>query len=89
MSRRWLPKAATGADSLRALVDALEAPRNIWIMIPAASVDGLLATLGGLMEAGDLVIDGGNSHYQDGIRRAGALVSQGLHYMDVGTSGGV
>jgi 6-phosphogluconate dehydrogenase len=82
-------EGATGAESLQALVEALEAPRNIWIMIPAASVDGLLATLGGLMEPGDLVIDGGNSHYQDGIRRADALLSQSLHYMDVGTSGGV
>ena len=82
-------EGATGAESLQALVDTLEAPRNIWIMIPAGSVDGLLATLGGLLKPGDLVIDGGNSHYQEGIRRAGALASQGLHYMDVGTSGGV
>ena len=82
-------EGAVGVDSLEALVAALEAPRNIWIMIPARHVDALLATLGAHMESGDLIIDGGNSHYQDGIRRADALSERGLHYMDVGTSGGV
>ena len=82
-------QGAVGVDSLEALVAALEAPRNIWIMIPARHVDALLATLGAHMESGDLIIDGGNSHYQDGIRRADALSERGLHYMDVGTSGGV
>jgi len=80
---------ATGADSLQALVDTLEPPRIVWIMIPAARVDGLLDSLQALLEAGDLIVDGGNSHYQDGIRRAGALAAGGLHFMDVGTSGGV
>lgn len=70
---------ATGADSVQALVDALAAPRAIWLMIPAGRVDGLLSTLEGLLEPGDLVIDGGNSHYQDGIRRAAALSARGLH----------
>jgi 6-phosphogluconate dehydrogenase len=82
-------EGATGAASLQGLVDALEAPRAIWIMIPAGHVDELLATLTGLMAPGDLLVDGGNSHYQDGIRRAEELSRQGLHYMDVGTSGGV
>jgi 6-phosphogluconate dehydrogenase len=82
-------EGATGAESLQALLGALEAPRNIWIMIPAGSVDALLDTLTPMMETGDLVIDGGNSHYQDGIRRAEAVSAQGLRYMDVGTSGGV
>ncbi len=82
-------EGATGADSLEALVGALEAPRNIWMMIPAGSVDALLATLAPMMDPGDLVIDGGNSHYRDGIRRADAMSARKLHYMDVGTSGGV
>ena len=82
-------EGATGAESLEALLGALEAPRNIWIMIPAASVNALLDRLTPLMDAGDLVIDGGNSHYQDGIRRAEAMSAQGLHFMDAGTSGGV
>ena len=75
--------------ALEALLGALEAPRNIWIMIPTASVNALLDRLTPLMDAGDLVIDGGNSHYQDGIRRAEAMSAQGLHFMDAGTSGGV
>ncbi|NCF29887.1 MAG: decarboxylating 6-phosphogluconate dehydrogenase [Gammaproteobacteria bacterium] len=82
-------EGATGAPSLQALVDSLEAPRDIWIMVPAGHVDGLLATLADLMDPGDLLIDGGNSHYQEAIRRSGALSKRGLHYMDVGTSGGV
>ena len=82
-------EGATGAESPQAMLGALEAPRNIWIMIPAGGVDALLDTLAPMMEAGDLVIDGGNSHHQDGIRRAKAMSGQGLHYMDVGTSGGV
>ena len=82
-------EGATGAPSLQALVDSLEAPRDIWIMVPAGHVDGLLATLADLMDPGDPLIDGGNSHYQEAIRRSGALSKRGLHYMDVGTSGGV
>lgn len=82
-------EGALGAGDLEALVDALDPPRNIWIMIPAGRVDALLDTLGARLEPGDLVIDGGNSHYRDDIRRAGRLAAQGLHYMDVGVSGGV
>jgi len=82
-------EGATGANSVQALVDALDSPRNIWLMIPAGHVDALLSTLEALLQPGDLVIDGGNSHYQDGIRRAAAFSARGLRYMDVGTSGGV
>ena len=82
-------EGASGTDSLEALVGTLEVPRNVWMMIPAGQVDALLATLAPMMNAGDLLIDGGNSHYQDGIRRADALSARKLHYMDVGTSGGV
>ncbi len=82
-------EGATGAGSLQALVDTMQTPRAIWLMIPAGQVDGLLSTLGDLLAPGDLLVDGGNSHYQEGIRRAEELTKQGLHYMDVGTSGGV
>jgi 6-phosphogluconate dehydrogenase len=82
-------EGATGADSLQALVRALEAPRSIWLMVPAAHVDTLLSTLRPLLAPGDLLIDGGNSHYQDAIRRAAELAEEDVHYMDVGTSGGV
>jgi 6-phosphogluconate dehydrogenase len=82
-------EGAIGVDSTRALVDALDAPRSIWIMIPAAQVDALLSGIADQMEPGDLIIDGGNSHYRDDIRRADCLSAKSLHYMDVGTSGGV
>jgi 6-phosphogluconate dehydrogenase len=78
-----------GAHDLRGLVDALAAPRAIWIMVPAAVVDSVLAQLVPLLGAGDVVIDGGNSFYRDDIRRGAELARQGLHYLDVGTSGGV
>ena len=82
-------EGATGAETLQALVDALPAPRAIWMMIPAEHVDALLSKLRRLLAPGDLLIDGGNSHYQEGIRRAGELSENALHFMDVGTSGGV
>jgi len=82
-------EGATGAQSLEALVDALVPPRHVWMMIPAGRVDALLDTLTDLLAPGDLAVDGGNSHYRDGIRRAEALSAGGLHFMDVGTSGGV
>jgi 6-phosphogluconate dehydrogenase len=80
---------AEGAASLEALVAALEPPRILWLMVPAAGVDGAIAALRPLLAPGDVLIDGGNSYYPDDIRRAEALAASGLHYLDVGTSGGV
>ena len=80
---------ATGADSLAAFVQRLAKPRAVWLMVPAGVVDATLADLLPLLESGDTVIDGGNSYYVDDIRRAGELSGRQLHYMDVGTSGGV
>ena len=80
---------AVGADSLPDFVGKLEQPRAIWLMIPAALVDATLADLDALVSADDIIIDGGNSYYIDDIRRAGELKSKGVHYVDVGTSGGV
>ena len=82
-------EGATGAATLDDLLKALQPPRAVWLMIPAAAVDGALAQLSARMESGDMVIDGGNSYYIDDIRRAKELDAKGLHYVDVGTSGGV
>jgi 6-phosphogluconate dehydrogenase len=82
-------EGAAGADSLPAFVKALARPRTVWLMVPAAVVDRTLAGLVPLLEPDDVVIDGGNSHYHDDIRRAGDLRERRLHYVDVGTSGGV
>ena len=82
-------EGATGAATLDDLLKALQPPRAVWLMIPAAAVDGALAQLSAHMESGDMVIDGGNSYYIDDIRRAKELDAKGLHYVDVGTSGGV
>ncbi|HCZ13255.1 MAG TPA: decarboxylating 6-phosphogluconate dehydrogenase [Accumulibacter sp.] len=87
--RRLAALGATGAGSLQELVAALAPPRAIWLMVPAAVVDQLLAALTPLLDQGDMVIDGGNTHYHDDLRRAAALRAQGLHHVDVGTSGGV
>jgi 6-phosphogluconate dehydrogenase len=82
-------EGAVGAASLEELVQKLEPPRAVWLMVPAAAVDGTLAALTPLLQRGDVVIDGGNSYYRDDIRRAKQLKSSAIHYVDVGTSGGV
>jgi 6-phosphogluconate dehydrogenase len=79
----------SGATSLADLVNQLATPRAIWLMVPAASVDATLADLIPLLSADDVVIDGGNSYYHDDIRRAKLLKQYNIHYLDVGTSGGV
>jgi 6-phosphogluconate dehydrogenase len=80
---------AVGAADLRDLVKKLAAPRAVWLMVPAAVVDKTISNLVPLLDAGDTIIDGGNSYYVDDIRRAKELASKGIHYVDVGTSGGV
>jgi len=82
-------EGAIAATSLDDLVKKLQRPRAVWLMVPAAVVDATLQELAGKLDAGDIVIDGGNSYYIDDIRRANELATKGLHYVDVGTSGGV
>ena len=79
----------TGSASLEQFVANLPAPRAVWLMVPAAVVDGEIAKLKHLLSAGDIIVDGGNSNYRDDIRRAGELRDAGIHYIDVGTSGGI
>src|SRR6202453_2912614 len=80
---------ATGAATLEDLVKKLHKPRAVWLMVPAAVVDQSIASLEPLHDAGDTIIDGGNSYYIDDTRRAKELAAKGIHYVDVGTSGGV
>jgi 6-phosphogluconate dehydrogenase len=82
-------EGAIGATSLPGFVDKLDQPRAVWLMVPAAVVDSALRDLESLLAPGDIVIDGGNSYYVDDIRRAQELKAKGLHYVDVGTSGGI
>src|SRR5580658_8609132 len=82
-------EGATGSDSLDDFVKKLSAPRAVWLMVPAGVVDSTLAQLETRLQPGDIIIDGGNSYYIDDIRRAKELQAHGLHYVDVGTSGGV
>src|SRR5271170_4842380 len=82
-------EGAMGASSLADFVKKLAQPRAIWLMVPAAVVDKTIADILPLLEKGDTLIDGGNSYYVDDIRRAKELAPKGIHYMDVGTSGGV
>ncbi len=82
-------KGASGATDLTKFVQGLSKPRAVWLMVPAAVVDPVLVSLMPLLEAGDIVVDGGNSYYHDDLRRAGELAPKGIHYVDVGVSGGV
>jgi 6-phosphogluconate dehydrogenase len=82
-------EGATGAVTLDDLVTALTPPRAAWIMVPAAFAGTTAEQLASLMDAGDIVIDGGNTYYRDDIERARGLATKGVHYVDVGTSGGV
>lgn len=86
---RLVALGATGAASLQQFVEALQAPRAVWLMVPAAAVDDLLDQLTPLLQPGDIVIDGGNSHYHDDLRRAATLAASHIAYVDVGTSGGI
>jgi len=80
---------AKGVSTLTDLVKGLSAPRAIWLMVPASAVDSVIGQLAPLLSPGDIIIDGGNSHYHDDIRRADELAKSKLHFVDVGTSGGV
>ena len=87
--RDLVQQGAQGCASLKELVDRLTSPRVLWLMLPAAIVEAVLAELTPMLAAGDVVVDGGNSYYHDDIRRAAELGRRGLHYLDVGVSGGV
>lgn len=82
-------EGATPASSVQDLLSKLTAPRVVWLMLPAAVVEATIAELTPLLEAGDILIDGGNSYYKDGIARARQLAAHSIHYVDVGVSGGV
>jgi 6-phosphogluconate dehydrogenase len=87
--RALVAEGATGDTALDGFIAKLKPPRAIWLMIPAALVDTMLDQLVSVVAAGDVIIDGGNSYYIDDIRRAHELRAKGIHYVDVGTSGGV
>jgi 6-phosphogluconate dehydrogenase len=82
-------EGAVGASDLGDFVSKLATPRNVWIMVPAAFVDSTIDDLAGRLATNDTIIDGGNSYYRDDIRRGAHLADKGIHYVDVGTSGGV
>src|SRR5258707_2035189 len=81
---------ARGVTSLEALPAALAAPRAVWVMVPAGDpTESTVSALGGLLAAGDTIVDGGNTNFHDDVRRAQALAPQQIHYVDAGTSGGI
>src|SRR5689334_16520614 len=81
---------AAGAKALEDFVGKLTKPRTAWVMLPAGQItEATIEALANLMEAGDVIIDGGNSFWQDDVRRGKALMARGIHYLDVGTSGGI
>ena len=83
-------EGATPAESLEALVGTMTAPRAVWVMLPSGKItEGTIAHLASILSAGDIIIDGGNTYYKDDVRRAAELAKSGIHYVDVGTSGGV
>jgi 6-phosphogluconate dehydrogenase len=82
-------KGAQGSDSLQEFATRLTAPRVVWLMVPAHVVDAVLEDLSPHLQAGDIVVDGGNTHYIDDIRRASALSARGIQYIDAGVSGGI
>jgi 6-phosphogluconate dehydrogenase len=87
--RQLVKENAIGSSSLHELVQKLEQPRTVWLMVPAAAVDATIENILSYLHAGDILIDGGNSYYIDDIRRSQELRAKGIHYLDVGTSGGV
>src|ERR671923_3063004 len=87
--RELAEEGATGTYSLEEFVAALEPPRVAWVMLPAAVAGETVKRLAELMEPGDIIIDGGNTYYRDDVDRAERLEPRGIHYVDVGTSGGV
>ena len=88
--QRSAGEGATGTHSLDEFVRKLEPPRIAWVMVPAGDpTERTVMAVAERMETGDIVVDGGNSHFKDDVRRAGLLRAKGIHYVDVGTSGGI
>ena len=87
--KELVKEKAVGSASLAEFTKGLAKPRAVWLMVPAAVVDKSIAEIVPHLESGDVLIDGGNSYYVDDIRRANELAPKGIHYVDVGTSGGV
>jgi 6-phosphogluconate dehydrogenase len=83
------PNVESTASSLEELVQQLDAPRSVWLMVPAGLVDSIVGELAPHLAKGDTIIDGGNSYYVDDLRRSGEMSTRGIHYVDVGVSGGV